>query len=266
MYTRASSIRSNYTTTSTKAKLMIPQRIVAGNGSIHHYNALHLVDQSIKNNNVVNANNGNINNNWTTKSSWLFNPSPPTVKNDAIVEWQDKRNCVCFPSVYYKGNNSMSMIKTTTATPATASAPTTTTNSTNKNVLYQPIGVQLIAQDAHTHLNGRNCSCQQSTRKRFAVNGDFRRVSNTELQRMNMNGIGPVLTECEKNIDSSLNDDDDDDNDDVDFKKSVITINNIYNSCRDIHNDGCDDKFLLMDKQQKDKELQAAAIKNDISL
>lgn len=255
MYTRASSIRSNYTTSSAKAKLMIPQRIVTGNGSVHHYNALHLVDQSIKNNNVMNANNSNINNNWTTKSSWLFAGTPQSIKNEAIVEWQDKRNCVCFPNVYYKNNNSMSTIITTMATPTTATGPATT-NSGNKSVLYQPIAV---ASD----LNGKNCGCQQSMRK-LTLNGDYRRISNTQLQRMN--GIGPVLTECEKPIDNNLNDNDDDDDGDVDFKKSIITINNIYNSCRDIRNDGCDDKFLLMDKQQKDKELQAAAIKNDISL
>lgn len=241
---------------------MIPQRIVTGNGSVHHYNALHLADQSMKNNNLMNANNGNINTNWATKSSWLFTASPATIKNDAIVEWQDKRNCVCFPNVYYKNNNSMPTIKTTTTVATTVSSPLATNSTNNKNVLYQPIA----ASDGHSHLNGnKNCGCQQVSGKRFSLNGDFRRVSNTEIQRMNVNGIGPVLTECEKLADCHLDEDGDDD-DDVDFKKSIITINNIYNSCRDIHNDGCDDKFLLMDKQQNNKELQAAAIKNDISL
>lgn len=42
MYTRASSIRSNYTTSSTKAKFMIPQRIVNGSDTLQQYNALHL--------------------------------------------------------------------------------------------------------------------------------------------------------------------------------------------------------------------------------
>lgn len=221
MYTRASSIRSNYTTTSTKAKFMIPQRIVGGNDTMQHYNALNIADApTVKNNNIMNGNH-----NWTAKSSWPFNQSP-AMANGTVVEWQDKK-CVCFSKIYCKDNDHLSC--TTTMTKAT-SIPLAAKN--NKNTLLEPLAnntkaASLYSNEAMT----KNCYCYQG-RKTICKENNFDRelccMAKTPVEWEQMNLCKP---ECSTNkFKHDERGDNDDDGDDTDFRNEIIRINNIYNS------------------------------------
>lgn len=236
MYTRASSIRSNYTTSSSKSKIMIPQRI-SGNGSLQHYNALHLTDTvaSMKNNNIVNGNCvGTIANvNWSSKSSpWLLNQMPTTT-NGSMVEWQDKKNIM-----YCKANHLANC--TTTKIP----------NASSKNVLYEPICTQTKMCDSSDI--SHNCCCQ-SLRK--------------NLSKSNLND-----NELRATISTLPEDDDDDcggDEGDEDFRKSIIRINNMYNSCRDVNSSSRsmdNEKFLLMNNTRLTEQRVTHKIDNDVNL
>lgn len=221
MYTRASSIRSNYTTTSAKAKFMLPQRIVGGNDAMQHYNALHIADApTVKNNNVMNGNH-----NWTVKSTWPFNQSP-AMPNGTVVEWQDKK-CVCFSKIYCKDNDHLSC--TTTMTKAT-SIPLAAKN--NKNTLLEPLANNTKAASlyANDNANTKNCYCYQG-RKSICKDNIFDRerccMTKTSAEWEQMNLCKP---ECSANKFKNDERGDDDDGDDTDFRNEIIRINNIYNS------------------------------------
>lgn len=229
MYTRASSIRSNYTTSSTsKAKCLLPQRIVGGNGSIQHYNTLHMTDNgALKNNNVVNAHCGG-SNNWNAKSSWLLNQSPVigNQNGSTVVEWRgDRKHCICLPKVCYKNSNTTN-----------GSANITRTLKHSINSLYDMVSDETKEPE-------KSCCCQpiphnNQLKSQQRIDNDVRRILNTEVERMHARGTISPLPENDADDDDDDDDEDNDDGDqdDVDFRKSIIRINNIYNSCRDMNN------------------------------
>lgn len=235
MYTRASSIRSNYTTTSTKTKFMIPQRIVGGNDSLQHYNTLHIADTAgIKNNNVMNGNH-----NWSVKSSWqsAYNPTQTVVANGTVVEWQDKK-CVCFSKIYCKGNDHPSCT-TTTMTKATT-IPLTVQNNKNNTLLEPLTNNQVKTASIYSHDTTKNCSCCQGHKticKENIFDAELCCMPKTtaEWEQVNL-----CKAECSAMVannkfkcderDEDI-DDNDGDTDNVDFRNEIIRINNIYNNC-----------------------------------
>ncbi|XP_055323157.1 tachykinin-like peptides receptor 99D [Sitodiplosis mosellana] len=233
MYTRASSIRSNYTTTSTKTKFMIPQRIVGGNDSLQHYNALHIADPPVvKNNNVMNGNH-----NWTVKSSWqsAFNQSP-VVANGTVVEWQDKK-CVCFSKIYCKGTDHPGCTATTTTTTKTTAIPLTSAQN-NKNALLEPLTNNVKTGSIYSHDTAKNCCCCCQGRKTICKDNN---IFDSELCCMPKTAaeweqVNLCKAECSANnkhfkCDERDEDIDDNDGDDTDFRNEIIRINNIYNNC-----------------------------------
>lgn len=247
MCTRASSIRSTYTTTSTKAKLLIPQRIVSHGGgpTAHHpaqYNALGALGSS-KNTNVA-KNCGNGCRQWGQKATWLFSRAPatdidmqrssatatkpPIVPNisDANDDWRSSKNIPNCPKVYY--NNDHGTILQLQNTKATS----------NKNVYFQPKPAEASANDDIS----KKCCCQQyqnnfRTVSNNLMDGDAgglpRRLSNTDLVQLHQQ----QQNESTNGDDDSLSD--------VDFRKSIIKINNIYNNCRET--DYCnEEKYALV--------------------
>lgn len=209
---------------------MVPQRIIGtGTGSIQqHNNTLHMTDTAIlKNNNVVNAHCAT-NNNWNgTKSPWLFNQTAVIGNNNgtSVVEWRDDRkHCMCLPKVCYKNGHATN-----------GSAIIMKTAKHSKNYLYD-----MVPDDArdmeHTccccqPLSNNNNKQQQLKSQQRNENG-VRRISNTEIEHMYARGAISPLPEGEDDDNDDGNDDGD--GDDVDFRKSIIRINNIYNSCRDM--------------------------------
>lgn len=162
----------------------------------------------------------NGNNNWTMKSSWLFNQSP-IVANGTVVEWQNKK-CVCFSKIYCKGNDHSSCT-------TTKSIPLTTQQ--NQNSLLEPL--------TPMKSTAQNCCCNQSQQNITSNDSIFDsdlccmpehpsewdklNLCNSEsTNAANMNGVSENL----------IVDDDENGSDDVDFRKSIIRINNIYNSCQ----------------------------------
>lgn len=230
MYTRASSIRSNYTTSSSsKAKCMLPQRIVGGSGSIQHYNTLHATDATVlKNNNVVNAHCGANNNNWNMKSTWLFSQTPAIENSNgsSVVEWHgDRKHCMCLPKVCYKNG------KTTNGS--------VVITKHSKNFLGD------MASD-ETRDATQTCCCQPLSnnyqpKSQQRIDNDVRSILNTEVEHMHAGGTISPLPE---NDGDGGNDDGDED--DVDFRKSIIRINNIYNSCRDMNNGHANDSDEIL--------------------
>lgn len=230
MYTRASSIRSNYTTTSTKTKSLISQRNIAGNEALQHYNSLQIADTSaIKNNNIMNGNH-----NWTVKSSWPFK-QPSMVANGTVVEWQDKK-CVCFPKIYCKANDHPSCTTTTMA--KAASIPLSIQNNKN-NTLIEPLANNVNSGTSmYTHETAKNC-CRCHDRKSMCKENIFDQerccAPNATVEWEQMRLCAPKITanKCKSDIDGQDNDEDDD-NDigaDIDFAREIIRINNIYNNC-----------------------------------
>lgn len=207
MYTRASSIRSNYTTTSTKAKFnILPQRIVGGNDSIQHYNALHIADTPVvKNNNVMNGNH-----NWTVKSSWPFNQSS-VVANGTVVEWQDKK-CVCFSKIY-----------------------------NNKHSMLEP-----IANNVNTVNATKNCCCCQG-RKTICKDSILDSELCCMSKAADWEQVNLCKAECSNNRFKCDERDDDDDIDDTDFRNEIIRINNIYNNCNANANGGANTESMAND-------------------
>lgn len=208
MYTRASSIRSNYTTsTTTKAKFVAPQRNNGTSASGHPYNALHAMDDAPKNNNVLNSQ--FTNNNWNPKSTWLFDPAVASTNATMTNDPNEKKQCVCFPKVCYKMGN-----HTTTGTTAT-SGPA-------KKLLYESV--------ASTDDIAKSGYCQPVTNSLAnpigATENRATRLSNTELEYMQTRRSVTPQTESDA-------DDVGDAEGEVDFRKSIIRINNIYNSCRE---------------------------------
>lgn len=228
MCTRASSIRSTYTTSSTKTKYLIPQRI-AGGSAVHHptlqqYNALSSVDLS-KNNNVTH-NGGTACKQWTTKSTWLFNKTPPgTAARSSIVEWCVAKNASGCPKVFYNNGHS-----TVTAT-ARLAAP-------NKSSLAAATSTQVTAE-SHDDIS-KKCCCHQYKNNFFASNNVTPRLSNADLEQLQQQA-GTASA----------------DEEDVDFRKNIIKINKIYNSCRETvygngqsvghDNDDIEEKYSLVD-------------------
>lgn len=246
MCTRASSIRSTYTTASTKTKYLIPQRIVGhGSGStVHHpahYNALSTLDSS-KNNNVA-KNCGDGCRQWGQKTTWLFSkasstgssksrsaPSEATPKasttttvSDASGDWRSSKNIPTCPKVYYNNDH------------GTAVQLHQTKGTSNKNVYFQPIAAESTTDDI-----SKKCCCQQYQNNFLTANmigsdttGVPRRLSNNDLEHLQQQQNGSING-------------DDDSLSDVDFRKSIIKINNIYNNCRDAG--FCDEeKYALVD-------------------
>lgn len=260
MYTRASSIRSNYTTVSAKTKFIIPQRIVGGQDSIQHYNALHIADTSslMKNNNVMNGNH-----NWTVKTSWPYNQTT-MMANGTVVEWQDKK-CVCFPKIYCKNNDhACSSATTTTTTVAKAAAPmplstqkhTTISRpeqSAPNNMSFAVAAAAAAASSSiYSHDAALNC-CRCHERKTICTENVFDNerccgMSKTAIEweqiklcapecRLNKFTCAPTSGSIDSNQDGSHRDaehndnDDENDGDDTDFRNEIIRINNIYNNC-----------------------------------
>lgn len=221
---------------------MLPQRIVGANGSIQHYNTLHMTDNgALKNNNVVNAHCGG-NNNWNTKSSWLLSQTPAIGNHNGstVVEWRgDRKHCMCLPKVCYKNSHTTN-----------GSSIITKTVKHSKNSLYD------MASD-ETKDPEKTCCCQpishnNQLKSQQRCDNDVRRISNTEVERMHVRGTISPLPENDADDDDNDVDGyhDDGDQDDVDFRKSIIRINNIYNSCRDMNNGHANesDKILFMSK------------------
>lgn len=83
----------------------------------------------------------------------------------------------------------------------------------------------------------KTCCCQPLSKNNHQlksqqrIDNDVRRISNTEIEHLQARGTISPLPE-----DDADTDNDDGDEDDVDFRKSIIRINNIYNSCRDMNN------------------------------
>lgn len=241
MCTRASSIRSTYTMASTKTKFLIPQRIVGhGSGStVHHpahYNALGTLD-SARNNNVA-KNCGNGCRQWGNRTTWLFNKAlaagsnksrstaagvaskaatTTTVKtaSEAGGDWRSSKNIPNCPKVYYNNDH------------GTTVQLQSTKGASNKNVYFQPVASDITTDDI-----SKKCCCQQyqnnfptagSNLVGGETNGVPRRLSNTDLEQ---------LQQQQQQQNGSINGDDDSLSD-VDFRKSIIKINNIYNNCRD---------------------------------
>lgn len=247
MYTRASSIRSNYTTTSAKTKFIIPQRIVGGSDSLQHYNALHISDTPVmKNNNVMNGKH-----NWTVKSSWPFNQTT-MMANGTVVEWQDKK-CVCFSKIYCKGTEHSSC--TTTMATAT-SIPLSSMQNNNKNARLEPISNHVNTASIYSHDVAKNC-CHCHDRKTICKENYFDSGSSerccmpktaveweqiklcapecsiatfTNTASRDENGDTKTTDGCD-NMDNNEDGDDDNDGDDTDFRNEIIRINNIYNNC-----------------------------------
>lgn len=219
MYTRASSIRSNYTTTSAKPKCMIPQRIGSGNDSLQHYNAIHLSDTpAVKNNNVENGNHS-----WSMKPSWPFNQSS-VVANSTVVEWQDKK-CVCFSKIYCNGNEHPS------CTTTMAKANSIQLSAPNRNALLEPLAHTMNTSLLYSHDKTKNCCCCQgrkSNRKDNLFDSDLCCVSKETAV---WESVKLRKTECGGNKSShDKHDDDDIADDDTDFQNEIIRINNIYNA------------------------------------
>lgn len=227
MCTRASSIRSTLTTTTTKAKYLIPQRIV-GNSSGHngtHYNALTKVDSSRNNNCSKGCKNGC--RQMGTKSSWLFNKSPRA----NTLDWNAEKNNASFPKVYFNSDQGTTM----------QLQPMNARSSPNKSVNFQALN-QAIPTESHDDIS-KSCCCQKydnllNANQNGNLNG-ARRLSNAELEQLKRS--------------SSTTDGDDSDSD---ITKSIIKINNVFNnSCRDSVFGNCqskaininDEKLLLVD-------------------
>lgn len=210
---------------------MLPQRIVGGNGSIQHYNTLHTTDNTIlKNNNVVNAHCGG-NNNWNKKSTWLFSQTPVIGNNSSLVtEWHgDRKHCICAPKMCYKSGHTTN-----------DSAIITKTEKHTKNFLCET-----AADDGKD--GEKTCCCQPSTnnnqlQSHQRIDNDMQRISNTEVELMH----GRVTISPLPEDDDCDDCDDGDEEDDVDFRKSIIRINNIYNSCRDMNNGHANDSEKIV--------------------
>lgn len=237
MYTRASSIRSNYTTATTgpKTKFMLPYRnnngTTNGQNVIHHYNALQMVETTVKNNNLVNSQCSN--NNWNTKSSWQFGETSigddtnttttSTIATTSTMtsttnDWQQdqRKQCVCFPKICYKNSNLNSM------------------GGNNKTSTIMSTGQKqsCFETNGDTHEPIKNCCCQQLTMglRKTNENGfddKNRQMSNNDIENFQ------VVKTMTTPIRNDIVDDVVDEEGDFDFKKSIIHINNIYNSCRD---------------------------------
>lgn len=237
MYTRASSIRSNYTTSSAKTKFMIPQRIVGGNDTLQHYNALHMTDtvnstaNNVKNNNIMNGNS-----NWNVKSPWLFNQSAP-MGNGMVVEWQEKKPCTCFLKIY--GNDHPTCTTMTTMT-TDVSMPLTSCDQQQQQYHHQPQNHKNSSLfDHNAHGIAKNCRCQQ-TKKHLVKDCIFSSrershcSSNVDELEKPLNLCTPATigaVDCSANKfngsstirnDAIVNDDDDEiDGDDSNFRKSI---------------------------------------------
>lgn len=203
---------------------MIPQRIVGGNDSLQHYNALQIADTPvIKNNNVMNGNH-----NWTVKSSWPYNQSSDVVANGTVVEWQDKK-CVCFSKIYCKGNEHSSCTTTMTK-------PTTIplTGQNNKNSLHEPLTNNVKTTSIYSNDAAKNCCCchgRKTICKENLYENERCCMPKTTAEWEQMNLCKP---ECSANTlikNDERTDDDDNDGDDTDFRNEIIRINNIYNNC-----------------------------------
>lgn len=174
-------------------------------GRIHNYNALNTaVDGLTKNNNVINTNCSN--NNWNSKTTWLFSPAT-VIQNPNSNDLNEKKSFVCFPKVCYKNG--------------------TTTNVPPMNLLYESV--------ANTDQVEKNVCCQQANINRKKINqrineNKSKRLSNAEIELMQTRRSITPLTESEA-------DEGADEEGEVDFRKSIIRINNIYNSCREANND-----------------------------
>ena len=217
---------------------MIPQsqRFVSGNGAnggLSNNGSKHyaLTESAMKNNNIASMP-ADETTNFTLKSNWLFNQLPQSMHQSGnggnVLDWRDKKNCACLPKVYYKSGQSKA----------------NTRSSTNKNILYQSVNKQSPTDPTGnsklpTTIEPPKCFCQQ-----YCPSGNafIKRLSNAEIEQMQLNGnrMSSILNThgndpMKGNIDENDDDDDDDEFTDVDFRKSVIRINNIYNSCRDIH-------------------------------
>lgn len=277
MYTRASSIRSNYTTTntSTKTKFMMPQRIVGGNDSLQHYNALRISNDTpvVKNNNIMNGNH-----NWT--KSWPFNQSS-VVGNSTVVEWQDKK-CVCFSKIYCKGNDHPSC--------TTAMKRPTTIEQNNKNTLLEPLTANNVkTATIYSHdTTAKHCCCCQGRKSICKDNNIFDselcRMTTTKSTTNEWEQINLCKPECSANkfkndepgdivvtaavTNANIADDDDDnDGDDTDFRNEIIRINNIYNNCNANTNNGeakPNDNFYL--HGFNNSCISLGKYKNDINL
>lgn len=209
---------------------MIPQRIVSGNESLQHYNALQIADTPVmKNNNVMNGNH-----NWTVKSSCPFNQTS-MVANGTVVEWQDKK-CVCFSKIYCKSNDHPSC--TTTTMTKASSIPLSMQNNKN-NTLIEPLANNVnSATSICAHETAKNC-CRCHDRKTMCKENIFDNelccmpTATVEWEQMKL--CTPETSANKFKSDNDKNDnDDDEDNDigaDTDFAREIIRINNIYNNC-----------------------------------
>lgn len=298
MYTRASSIRSNYTTqSSTKTKLLIPQRIGGGNDTFQQYNALHMTDNSnghAKNNHILNGNQSH----WTMKSSWLFNHQPSAmVANGTVVEWQDKK-CACFSKIYGNGNDHSSCTRTTMATatsiPLTVTADHNQTCNTSKNInsssdsitnrMKNPQSTLLSSSSSSsssfTDAAGiaagprdltDNCFCKRNTNfnKNRIFEHELRTMPmNNEWKQLNVPNANDGCAATQFTIAEHANIPDTTNDGDAfgeDFEKSVIRINNIYNNCAATNASATIGETNLLNDHEHSYSL-ADRCKNDIKL
>lgn len=213
---------------------MIPQRIVGGNDSIQHYNALHIADPPVvKNNNVVNGNH-----NWTVKSTW------PVVANGTVVEWQNKK-CVCFSKIYCKGTDHPGCTTTTTTTTNASTQlakpmpiPLTAMQN-NKNTLLEPLTNNVKTGSIYLHDTAKKCCCcccqgrKTICKDNNIFDNELCCMPKTTAEWEQVNLCKP---ECSANNkfkcdERDIDDIDDNDGDDTDFRNEIIRINNIYNNC-----------------------------------
>lgn len=182
---------------------------------IHHYNALNsAVDGLTKNNNVINTNCSN--NNLNTKTTWLFTPTTMITNPNATTnDLNETKSIVCFPKVCYKNG--------------------ATTNVPSMHLLYESV--------SNTDTIEKNVCCQQENLNRKKINqklyeNQMKRLSNAEMEFMQTRRSITPLTESDA-------DEGGDEEGEVDFRKSIIRINNIYNSCRDANNDSINEADMF---------------------
>lgn len=183
---------------------------------IHHYNALNsAVDGLTKNNNVINTNCSN--NNWNTKTTWLFTPSTMITNSNATTnDLNETKSIVCFPKVCYKNGT-------------TPTVPT-------MNLLYENV--------SNTDSIEKNVCCQQANNlnrkilKQKLNENQMKRLSNAEVELMQTKRSITPLTESD-------GDEGGDEEGEIDFRKSIIRINNIYNSCREANTDSVNEADMF---------------------
>lgn len=212
-----------------------------GTGRTQHYNALNsAVDGLTKNNNVINTNCAN--NNWSTKATWPHSPATVISNANSTNDLNEKKHFVCFPKACYKNGNK-------NCGPATA-VP-------SMNLLYETVG-SADGMEKNFCRQQANLSRKNANEKK---ENRTKRLSNAELELMQTRRSITPLTESD--ADEGV-----DEEGEVDFRKSIIRINNIYNSCREASNESVSDanSFPFASSAHQLYQKTTDKLENDVNL